>query len=297
MRGGLFERQILGGLAEIQLRRGFDAVGAVTEVDLVAVEGEDLFLGVALLDPDRDERLLDLALPAAVADREADLVGKMLRVSCCVIVLPPGERPRDRDVAHQRQHHARDAEAGVLEEAGVFRGEDRLPQVRRDVVVVNDHAPLDGEFADQLTVLAEHARDGVRRVVVERADFGQVVGVGEQHAAQACRAAPRRRTGRRCRRDARNERRLSWGGAPLRLLPAHELPAARFAAGACRSLRRRCPIGCGAAGSPPRGCVVSLRRVAIGVHALVKPGTFAIVIGRLRSNRSVGEAGDMSGCA
>ena len=49
---------------------------------------------------------------------------------------------------------------------------------------MNDDAALDGELADQLPVLAEHARDGVRRVVVERADFGQVVGIGEEHAAQ-----------------------------------------------------------------------------------------------------------------
>ena len=107
-----------------------------------------------------------------------------MRVSCCVMVLPPGDLPRDRDVADQREHHARDAEAGVLEEAGIFRGEDRLAQVRRDVVVVNDDAAFDRELANQLAVLAEHARDRVGRVVVERADFGQVVGIREQHAAQ-----------------------------------------------------------------------------------------------------------------
>ena len=68
--------------------------------------------------------------------------------------------------------------------SGIFGREDRLAQVRRNVVVVNDDAPFDRELADQLAVLAEHARDGVGRVVVERADFGEVVGIGEQHAAQ-----------------------------------------------------------------------------------------------------------------
>ena len=66
-----FEVRSFARLAEIQLRRGFDAVGAVAEVDLVAVEREDLFLGVALLDADRDQRFLDLALPAAIADRRS----------------------------------------------------------------------------------------------------------------------------------------------------------------------------------------------------------------------------------
>ena len=66
----------------------------------------------------------------------------------------------------------------------VFGGENRLPQPLGNVVVVKDDAPLDGELADELIVAAQHARDGVRRVVVERADGGQVVGIGEEHAAQ-----------------------------------------------------------------------------------------------------------------
>ena len=59
----------------------------------------------------------------------------------------------------------------MFEEVAVFGGEDRLPQVLGNVVVVDDDAPFDGELADQLIVLAEDARDGVRRVVVERADL------------------------------------------------------------------------------------------------------------------------------
>ena len=84
----------------------------------------------------------------------------MLRVSCWVMVLPPGDAAAGGDIAQQREHHARNAEPGVFEEAGVFSRENRLPQVRRDVVVVDDRPPLDGEFADRLAVLAEHARDG-----------------------------------------------------------------------------------------------------------------------------------------
>ena len=74
----LFERQLLGRLAEVQLRRRLHAVGAVAEVDLVAIHREDLGLRVALLDLDGDERLLDLALPRAVAGREADVGGEQV---------------------------------------------------------------------------------------------------------------------------------------------------------------------------------------------------------------------------
>ena len=78
----------------------------------------------------------------------------------------------------------------MLEESGILRRQDRLSQVLRDVVVVNDDAPLDGELAHELAVLAEDARNGIRRVTVERADFGQIIGIGKQdaaHGAKQCR--------------------------------------------------------------------------------------------------------------
>ncbi len=180
----LLEVEVLRGLAEIELRGRLDAVGAVTEINLIAIEREDLFFGVALLDPNRDQRFLDLALPAAIADRETDLgredvAGQLLGDGAAARRASPR-----RDIANQREHHARNAEPGVLEEPRVLRGEDRLAKIRGDVVVVNDHAALDRELADQLPVLSEHPRNGVGGVVVERADFGQVVGVGKHHPAQ-----------------------------------------------------------------------------------------------------------------
>ena len=67
--------------------------------------------------------------------------------------------------------------------AGVFGREHGVTQVRRDLVVANDLAALDGEFANQLAGLAKHARDRVGLVIIERADFREVVGIREQHAA------------------------------------------------------------------------------------------------------------------
>ena len=83
-----------------------------------------------------------------------------------------------------RDDDARDAQAEVLLEVGVLGGDDRLPQHRRHVVVADDDAALGGELADHLAVAREEAGDRVRLVVVERADLGQVVGVGEEHAAE-----------------------------------------------------------------------------------------------------------------
>ena len=86
----------------------------------------------------------------------------------------------------------------MREEVGVFSRENRLPQPLGNVVVVKDDAPLDGKLADQLIVAAEHTRDGVRRVLIQRADGGKVVGIGEEHAAQGA----EERGGHKQRHDA-----------------------------------------------------------------------------------------------
>ena len=153
--------EVLGALAEIQLRRRLDAVSAVSEVDLVAIEGEDLFLRVSLLDADRDQRLLDFPLPAAIADGEPDLGGEQVTSQLLRDGAAAGRLAARGDVAEQRQHHSRDAEPRVLEEPGILRGQDRLAEVLRNVVVMNDDAALDRELADELAILPEHPRDGV----------------------------------------------------------------------------------------------------------------------------------------
>ena len=72
----------------------------------------------------------------------------------------------------------------MLLELRVLGGEDGLLQLRRDRLVRNDLAPLDGELADDLAVRAVDAGDRARRVVVERGDLRQVAGVGEDHAGR-----------------------------------------------------------------------------------------------------------------
>ena len=156
----------------------------MAKVDLVAVHREDLFLRVPLLDPHREERFFDFPLPASVADRKANLLGQDVARQLLGDGAAAGRSAARRDVADERQYHPRDTDAGMVEEASILGGNNRVAQVRRDVVVVDDDAALDGELADQLAVLAEHARNRIRGVVVEGADFRQIVRVREQHAAQ-----------------------------------------------------------------------------------------------------------------
>ena len=125
----LVDRQVLDRLAEVELRRRLDAVGAVAEVHLVAVEREDLLLGVALLDLHREQQLLDLALPGLLVGEE-QLAGELL-----------GQRAGAAGLAHLDQvgddgaGQPGEAQPEVLEEAGVLGGEDGLAHLQRDVVV------------------------------------------------------------------------------------------------------------------------------------------------------------------
>jgi hypothetical protein len=84
-------------LAEVVARRLLDAVAAVTEVDVVQVELEDLVLRELLLEPAREERLADLARQV----RSGSLRSRFF-TTCCVIVEPPCRVPPARRLTSER---------------------------------------------------------------------------------------------------------------------------------------------------------------------------------------------------
>jgi hypothetical protein len=110
-------------------------------------------------------------------------------------------------------------------------------------------AALDGELADDLAVGGVDARDGARRVVVERRDLRQVAGEGEQHAAGG---AEQRRDDEEHDDGARRGGAAAGAGAPARSRGAgrRDGAAARPGApGAGARHARRTP----APGASPRG--------------------------------------------
>jgi hypothetical protein len=67
-------------MAEVALGRGFDAIGAGPEIDAVEVEFEDLVLGIFVLKPEREDRLLDLARDGSLLGQK-QVLGELLRGS------------------------------------------------------------------------------------------------------------------------------------------------------------------------------------------------------------------------
>src|SRR5215470_12891904 len=59
---GLCQGELLRRFAEVIFRRGLEAVNAMTEIDLVGVEREDLVFSEAALNLNGQQRLLDLAM-------------------------------------------------------------------------------------------------------------------------------------------------------------------------------------------------------------------------------------------
>ena len=139
---GFGEVHVARGLVEVILRRRVDAERAAAHIGAVEIELEDLVLGQPRLEPDRQERFLDLALDGALVGQE-QVLGELLRDRRAALHHAAGARIR-----RQRAHEARRIDAEVLVEAAVFGRERRLDQmvgifVQRDRVVVADAARAD----------------------------------------------------------------------------------------------------------------------------------------------------------
>ena len=122
----------------------------MAEVHLVAVDREDLLLGVALLDLDREDDLADLALERLLVG-QAELILEVARQLLRERARALRAAPLD-DVGDRGDEDAPDVDAEVPVELGVLGRDDRLAQQRVDVVVADDDAALGGELADHLAV-------------------------------------------------------------------------------------------------------------------------------------------------
>ncbi len=107
------------------MRRRVDAIGPGAEIDPVEVDFEELVLGEAVLEPQRQQRFADLAGDVPLRRQEHDL-GELLGDRAAALDDLPGAQIDQRGA---RQPKGIDAEMAV--EAAVLGRDHRFRQKRR----------------------------------------------------------------------------------------------------------------------------------------------------------------------
>ena len=170
--------QIFGVLGKEILRGGLEAVHPAAQVNLVAVEGEDLLLGEGALNLDGEVGLLHLAHDGAVGG-EKEIArqlhgerGSALRAAVRADVVPGGAGD------------AEDIDAPVRLEVLVFNGDDGLAQDGRKAVVADHLAALQREGADDAALAVVEIGGGGGAVMLKFLNLRQIDGVDEGETGQ-----------------------------------------------------------------------------------------------------------------
>ena len=156
---GLGDGHVPQRLAEVDLRRGGEAVGALAEEDLVDVELEDLVLGQVGLDLPGEQDLAQLAGDRLLAGQEE--VAGDLHGDGAGPLLGAG-----REVGERGARDAQIVDTAVLVETFVFCGQNGLFHDIRDFADGDDGAPFLSEFAEKVAFGGNDAQG----------NFGLVVG-------------------------------------------------------------------------------------------------------------------------
>ena len=197
--GALRHIQLRHILAEVELRRGLDAVAALAQVDGVQIELQNLPLGVVLFELQSPEDLPHLAV-----DGVAVVLGHVLQHLLgqggpAEGVLGLGEE------VHRGAQGPLPVHALVLKEAVVLNGHSRLPQGVRHLVKVHPDAVL-----RPVHRLILHPLPGVPVLVVDDGAevHGVVVGVHVQRGGKGCPHIHHEESGdhRRCANAHQQER-------------------------------------------------------------------------------------------
>ncbi len=192
----LGERELRRPLVEVHLRRRSHPVGALAEEDPVQVQGEDLLLAELAFEPAREEHLLELAAQRTFVGQHG-VACELHGDGAAALAYAAGG-----DVADRSTHQALPVHAGMLEEAVVFRREERVHQQRRNLFPGHGNAPLLADLRDQPAVARVH---GERHLRADLAQFGRVGNLGLEELVRAREAEDDEAGERQRNRDHRHE--------------------------------------------------------------------------------------------
>src|SRR6266853_5629208 len=159
------------------MRSGVDPVGAGAEIDPVQVDFEDLVLCETVLEPERQQRLPDLAGEAALRSEEEHF-GELLGDCAAALNDVPST-----EIGHGGAHQADRVDPEMAVEAAVLGRDDRLRQIGRHLLQGQRLAEQSAEIGQRAAILGED-RDG--RAALRRPEL---TGIGQGQREIAERAA------------------------------------------------------------------------------------------------------------
>src|SRR5215472_962175 len=133
------QRQLFRRFAEIELRSCLEPEYAMPQRNLVRVQSKNLRLGEAPLDLDRKHRLLYLALPSPIG-REKQVARQLHRQRGRALNLS-----RRLDIPVRSTDDPPEIDARMLVKILVFDGNESVSKHWREIVVTDNHAPLQRE--------------------------------------------------------------------------------------------------------------------------------------------------------
>ena len=191
--GRFRQRQFVECLVEVVERRRRDAVGLAAdraEEDLIEIELEDLVLAEGRLDPQRQDRLLNLAVPGLV-EGQKEVLGHLLGDGRGADQRAAAAFGAAQNIVARRADHAQKVDAAVIVEVLVLGGQEGLDQDWRDGFDRLEQPALTGIFGQQRAVRSVNARRHRRLIVLEDGVVRQFIGdlgevdAGSRHARQS----------------------------------------------------------------------------------------------------------------
>ena len=159
-------------LAEIFLRRRLDPIGARAEVDAVEIEFEDLILRIPALEPQRQDRLLDLARQRALLGQE-QVLRQLLGQRRAALDAAPADH-----VAHEGARDAEGIDADMVVEPPVLDRHESLRQIGRQVDQPDGGAAGVAAIGDERAVVGQDGdvrRPLGHRELIDRRQLARVV--------------------------------------------------------------------------------------------------------------------------
>ena len=175
--GGLGERYVAGRMLEVELGRRFDAVGSFAEIDQIEVPLQNLVLGEPALQLNRPPQLDQLAPDGDLGTVGVDRPGKLLGNGRAA--GPEASRDHVPGGADRIGY----AKPAMLEKVAVLAGEERLYQVRRQLLIADDVSFLVAEeLGDDTAVAVEDLGRQRRFVALVHVEAADVAGTRRRHA-------------------------------------------------------------------------------------------------------------------